>query len=105
MKVQFHWDRAGQARREQLLLGPRLAALGRQPASAASIIPRIGQEVIVDFLEGDPDRPIITGRVYNAPPCRPTALPANANPVAASRATRRRAAAARNELRFEDKKG
>ena len=40
-------------------------------------IPRIGQEVIVDFLEGDPDRPIITGRVYNGDNMPPYALPAN----------------------------
>jgi uncharacterized protein involved in type VI secretion and phage assembly len=41
-------------------------------------IPRIGQEVIVSFLEGDPDRPIITGRVYNAEQTVPYKLPANA---------------------------
>ena len=40
-------------------------------------IPRIGQEVIVDFLEGDPDQPIITGRVYNAEQMPPYELPAN----------------------------
>ena len=41
-------------------------------------VPRIGQEVIVDFLEGDPDQPIITGRVYNAEQMPPWDLPANA---------------------------
>ncbi len=76
VKVQFYWDREGQAGREQLLLGPRLAGAWPARVGASSHIPRIGEEVIVDFLEGDPDRPIITGRVYNAEEMPPYPLPA-----------------------------
>src|SRR5262249_22571591 len=68
-------------------------------------IPRIGQEVIVDFLEGDPDRPIITGRVYNSEQMVPFALPANSSQSGImSRSTKQGAAANFNEFRFEDKK-
>lgn len=63
--------------RKQLLLDARVAGLGRQELGSVQI-PRIGQEVIVSFLEGDPDRPIITGRVYNAEQTVPYELPANA---------------------------
>ncbi len=69
-------------------------------------IPRIGQEVLVDFLEGDPDRPIITGRVYNAQQMPPYALPANQTQSGLkSRSSKGGAASNFNELRFEDKTG
>ena len=67
MKVQFHWDREGQSDEGvQLLLDPRKRGFRPAQGGAGSTLHRIRQEVIVDFLEGDPDRPIITGRVYNA---------------------------------------
>ncbi len=66
-----------QERREELVLGARVAPVGRQELGHASHIPRIGQEVVVDFLEGDPDQPLITGRVYNAEQMPPWELPAN----------------------------
>jgi type VI secretion system secreted protein VgrG len=69
-------------------------------------IPRIGQEVIVEFLEGDPDRPIITGRVYNADQMPPYALPANMTQTGIkTRSTKGGGVANFNEIRFEDKKG
>jgi type VI secretion system secreted protein VgrG len=69
-------------------------------------IPRIGQEVIVDFLEGDPDQPIITGRVYNAEQMPPYALPANMTQSGIkSRSSLGGSPDNFNELRFEDKKG
>jgi type VI secretion system secreted protein VgrG len=69
-------------------------------------IPRIGQEVIVDFLEGDPDRPIITGRVYNAEQMPPYELPANQTQSGIkSRSTKGAGADNFNEIRFEDRKG
>lgn len=74
VKVQFHWDRysAGdQTSSCWIRVSQPWAGKGWGGVS----IPRIGQEVIVDFLEGDPDRPIITGRVYNADQMPPFAMP------------------------------
>ncbi|MBE0758256.1 type VI secretion system Vgr family protein, partial [Escherichia coli] len=69
-------------------------------------IPRIGQEVIVSFLEGDPDRPIITGRVYNAEQTVPYELPANPTQSGTkSRSSKGGTPANFNEIRMEDKKG
>jgi type VI secretion system secreted protein VgrG len=69
-------------------------------------IPRIGQEVLVSFLEGDPDRPIITGRVYNGDEMPPYELPANATQSGIkSRSTKGGSTDNFNEIRFEDKKG
>ncbi|USZ50112.1 type VI secretion system Vgr family protein [Halomonas sp. DN3] len=68
VKVQFHWDRGqpGSGQRDAL---PSCWLRVSEPNAGAGwggvFVPRIGQEVIVDFLEGDPDRPLITGRVYN----------------------------------------
>ncbi len=69
-------------------------------------IPRIGQEVIVDFLEGDPDRPIITGRVYNADQTVPYSLPDNQTQSGLkSRSSKGGSSDNYNEIRIEDKKG
>jgi type VI secretion system secreted protein VgrG len=70
VKVQFHWDREGK-RDEKSSCWIRVSQAWAGELWGAMHIPRIGQEVIVDFIEGDPDRPIITGRVYhgiNKPP-------------------------------------
>ena len=80
VKVQFHWDREGK-RDEKSSCWVRVS----QPWAGAGFggiqIPRIGQEVIVEFLEGDPDRPIITGRVYNAQAMPPYASAGQRQPV------------------------
>src|SRR5262245_36659783 len=69
-------------------------------------IPRIGQEVVIDFLEGDPDQPIITGRVYNADQMPPYDLPASKTQTGIkSRSSPGGGAANFNEIRLEDKKG
>ena len=65
VKVQFHWDRYGK-RNENSSCWIRVSQPWAGKGWGAMSTPRIGQEVIVDFLEGDPDQPIITGRVYNA---------------------------------------
>ncbi|MCZ6691765.1 MAG: type VI secretion system tip protein TssI/VgrG [Planctomycetota bacterium] len=65
VKVQFHWDREG-ARDESSSCWIRIAALNAGTEFGAIHIPRLGTEVVVSFLEGDPDRPIITGSVYNS---------------------------------------
>ncbi len=65
VKVQFHWDRQGK-NNELSSCWVRVAQLAAGRRWGASHWPRIGQEVIVDYLEGDPDQPIIVGVVYNA---------------------------------------
>lgn len=65
VKVQFHWDRVGTSD-ENSSCWIRVAQNWAGGRWGATFIPRIGSEVVVDFLEGDPDRPLITGRVYNA---------------------------------------
>jgi type VI secretion system secreted protein VgrG len=105
VKVQFFWDRKGK-KDENSSCWIRVSEqwAGKNWGFVAN--PRIGQEVIVDFLEGDPDRPLITGRVYNAEQMPPYDLPANMTQSGIkSRSSKGGAAANYNEIRFEDKKG
>ncbi|MDX1654061.1 MAG: type VI secretion system Vgr family protein, partial [Candidatus Competibacteraceae bacterium] len=105
VKVQFHWDRYGKSD-ENSSCWVRVAQVWAGKSWGAIHIPRIGQEVIVEFLEGDPDRPIITGRVYNGDNKPPYGLPANATQSGIlSRSSKGGSGANANELRFEDKKG
>ena len=64
VKVQFHWDRYGKSNADSSCW-IRVSQPWAGGSFGAMAIPRIGHEVIVDFIEADPDRPIITGRVYN----------------------------------------
>jgi type VI secretion system secreted protein VgrG len=75
VKVQFPWDREGK-RDENSSCWIRVSQTHAGKNWGHMDLPRIGEEVIVDFLEGNPDRPIITGRVYNAENMPPFALPA-----------------------------
>jgi type VI secretion system secreted protein VgrG len=105
VKVQFHWDRRGK-KDENSSCWIRVSHPWAGKQWGAVALPRIGQEVIVDFLEGDPDQPIITGRVYNAEQMPPYELPANKTQSGVkSRSSLNGSAANFNELRFEDKKG
>jgi type VI secretion system secreted protein VgrG len=105
VKVQFDWDRLGQ-RDEKSSIWVRVAQVWAGKQWGAIHIPRIGHEVIVAFLDGDPDRPIITGRVYNADNMPPYQLPANGTQSGIkSRSSKGGTAGNFNELRFEDKKG
>ncbi len=74
VKVQFHWDREGN-RDENSSCWLRVSQRHAGKGWGDIDLPRIGEEVIVDFLEGDPDRPIVKGRVYNAEAQTPFALP------------------------------
>ncbi|WP_290650823.1 type VI secretion system Vgr family protein [Aquisalimonas sp.] len=74
VKVQFHWDRYGKAD-ENSSCWVRVSHPWAGKQWGAVAVPRIGQEVIVECLEGDPDRPIITGRVYNGAAMPPFDLP------------------------------
>jgi type VI secretion system secreted protein VgrG len=105
VKVQFHWDRRGKAD-EKSSCWVRVSQLWAGSKWGGIHLPRIGQEVIVDFLEGDPDQPIITGRVYNASHMPPYALPANATQSGIRTHSSKGAGPDNcNEIRFEDKKG
>ena len=74
IKVQFHWDRYGQ-RDENSSCWMRVSQTWAGKGWGSVVIPRIQQEVIVEFLEGDPDQPIVTGCVYNGSNPPPTSLP------------------------------
>lgn len=74
VKVQFFWDREGRWLQNSSCW-VRVSQGWADGGFGSVMLPRIGQEVIVDFLDGDPDRPIITGRVYNADKMPPYALP------------------------------
>ncbi|MGE8411277.1 MAG: type VI secretion system Vgr family protein [Pseudomonas sp.] len=105
VKVHFHWDRHDQSN-ENSSCWIRVSQAWAGKNWGAIQLPRIGQEVIVSFLEGDPDRPIITGRVYNAEQAVPYKLPANATQSGVkSRSSKEGSSANFNEIRMEDKKG
>jgi type VI secretion system secreted protein VgrG len=105
VKVHFHWDRYGQ-KDGQDSCWIRVASSWAGSNFGAIHIPRIGQEVIVDFEHGDPDRPIITGRVYNAKQMPPWDLPANDTQSGIlTRSSPNGTPMNANALRFEDAKG
>ena len=105
VRVQFFWDREGK-RDESSSCFVRVAQIWAGSGWGGMHLPRIGHEVIVDFLEGDPDRPIIVGRVYNADNMPPYELPANQTQSGIkSRSSVGGGPDNFNELRFEDKKG
>jgi type VI secretion system secreted protein VgrG len=105
IKVQFHWDRTGTSD-ENSSCWMRVSQLWAGQQWGAMHIPRVGQEVIVQFLEGDPDRPIVTGRVYNQENMPPYTLPDNKTQSGIkSRSSSGGAPDNFNEIRFEDKKG
>jgi type VI secretion system secreted protein VgrG len=105
VKLQFHWDRLGK-NDENSSCWVRVSHPWAGKEWGAIHIPRIGQEVIVDFLEGDPDKPMITGRVYNGANMPPYKLPANMTQSGVkSRSSKGGSPENFNEIRFEDKKG
>jgi type VI secretion system secreted protein VgrG len=105
VKVQFYWDRQGK-KNETSSCWVRVSQVWAGKNWGWVTIPRIGQEVIVDFLEGDPDRPVITGRIYNADQTPPYTLPANQTQSGIkSRSSKGGEVDNFNEIRFEDLKG
>jgi len=103
VKVQFHWDREG-TNDENSSCWIRVSQVWAGAGWGAMHIPRIGQEVIVDFLEGDPDRPIITGRVYHGTNTPPYSLP-DEKTKSTIKSDSSLGGGGSNEIRFEDKKG
>ncbi|HWE99970.1 MAG TPA: type VI secretion system tip protein TssI/VgrG [Caulobacteraceae bacterium] len=74
VKVQFHWDREGK-NDDHSSCWLRVSDGSADASFGHFVLPRIGQEVIVDYLHGDPDRPIVTGRVYNGSHMQAETLP------------------------------
>ncbi len=103
VKCHFHWDRHDNAD-ENSSCWIRVAQSWAGKKWGALYLPRIGQEVIVDFLEGDPDRPIITGRVYNGANLPPYTLP-DKKTLSTLKSLSSKGGGGFNELRFEDDKG
>jgi type VI secretion system secreted protein VgrG len=103
VKVQFHWDREGK-KDENSSCWIRVSQVWAGAGWGAMCIPRIGQEVIVDFIEGDPDRPIITGRVYHGTNKPPYHLP-DEKTKSTIKSDSSLGGGGFNEIRFEDKKG
>jgi type VI secretion system secreted protein VgrG len=103
VKVQFHWDRDGR-KDENSSCWIRVGQLWAGSGWGAVYIPRIGQEVIVDFLDGDPDRPIVIGAVYHGNNKVPYPLPDEKTKTTIKSETTI-GGGGFNEIRFEDKKG
>jgi len=103
VKVQFFWDREGK-KNENSSCWVRVSHPWAGQGWGSIAIPRIGQEVIVDFLEGDPDRPIITGRVYNAEQMPPFGMPGGAV-VSGVKSNSTKGGGGYNEISLNDTKG
>ncbi|KAF0804031.1 hypothetical protein A6D6_03422 [Alcanivorax xiamenensis] len=105
VRLQFHFDREGQSN-EASSCWVRVASNWAGERFGFMAVPRIGQEVLVQFLDGDPDKPIITGRVYNQANMPPWDLPANKTQTGIlTRSSQGGGYDNANAIRFEDKKG
>jgi len=105
VKVQFDWDREGEFNSKSSCW-IRVAQNWAGNKWGAFFFPRVGQEVLVEFINGDPDQPIISGAIYNADLMPPYALPAKKTQSGIkSHSTKNGGADNFNELRFEDDKG
>jgi type VI secretion system secreted protein VgrG len=104
VRLMFHWDRKSPGNQASSCW-VRVAQAWAGSGFGVVFTPRIGHEVLVDFLEGDPDRPIVTGSVYNSDN-KPPYLPLNASQSGIkTRSTLKGLPDNFNEIRFEDKKG
>jgi type VI secretion system secreted protein VgrG len=102
IKVQFHWDQKGK-NDENSSCWIRVAHGWAGKSWGEMFLPRIGQEVVVTFLEGNPDRPLVTGSVYNAEQTVPYTLPADQT-KSTIKSNVSKGGGGFNEIRFEDKK-
>ena len=103
IKVKFHWDRAP-GRDDNSSCWIRVSQPWGGSGQGGMFIPRVGQEVVVQFLEGDPDRPLIVGRVYNGENPVPHGLPAAKN-ISTIRSASTPGGDGYNEIKFDDSKG
>ena len=104
VKVKFHWDRLAKGD-DTSSCWVRVSSAWAGQGYGGVQIPRVGDEVVVDFINGDPDRPIITGRVYNEASMPPWALPAAATQMGFMSRSKDGSVDNANALRFEDKAG
>ncbi|CAI0986125.1 Uncharacterized protein conserved in bacteria [Serratia rubidaea] len=104
IKVKFHWDR--QAKGDETSSGwVRVSSAWAGQGFGGVQIPRVGDEVVIDFINGDPDRPIVTGRVYNEASMPPWALPAGATMMGFMTRSKDGHSDNSSHLFFEDKAG
>ncbi len=102
VKVKFHWGPSS----AQTSCWARVSHPWASKGFGMVALPRVGDEVVVDFIDGDPDHPLITGRVYNAQSMPPYELPAQKTVTGIrTRSSEGGEASNFNELRFDDKKG
>ncbi|MDR5781886.1 type VI secretion system tip protein TssI/VgrG [Caballeronia sp. LZ065] len=104
VKLSFHWDRSG-VKDQNSSCWVRVSYPWAGGGYGGVNIPRIGSEVIVDFENGDPDRPIVVGRVYNAESMPPWPLPANATQSGMLSRSMKGGVETANGIRMEDKQG
>lgn len=104
IQVTFHWNTSARSGSKPSC-PVRVASSWAGKGWGAQSIPRVGQEVVVSFLEGDPDRPLVIGSVYNADHPPPFALPDNKTQSGVRSRSAGGGAADFNEIRFEDKLG
>lgn len=102
IKVQFHWDREGK-KDENSSCWVRVSQPWAGKSWGTWFLPRVGMEVVVSFLDGDPDRPLVTGAVYNAEQTLPYTLPGEQT-KSTIKSNSSKGGGGSNELRFEDKK-
>ncbi len=103
IKVQFHWDRRGKYD-DKSSCWIRVAQIWAGKKWGAVFLPRIGQEVVVSFMEGDPDQPLVIGSVYNDESMPPYGLPGEMT-KSTIKSYSSKGGGGFNEIRFEDKKG
>ena len=104
VKVQFHWDRYGE-HNDKSSCWVRVAQSGASGGFGSILIPRVGDEVVVVFLDGNPDRPLIMGSLYNSQNMPPWSLPANKTQSGFLTRSIKGKGSNANFFRFEDKTG
>jgi type VI secretion system secreted protein VgrG len=106
VKVKFHWDRRTDAKNDgNMSCWIRVSQNWAGAKWGAMFLPRVGHEVIVNFMDGDPDRPIVTGRVYHGLNLPPYTLPAEKTKSTLKSNSTKAGGGNSNEIRFEDLKG
>ncbi|QKJ85701.1 Type IV secretion protein Rhs [Paramixta manurensis] len=104
IKVKFHWDRLAKGD-DTSSCWVRVSSAWAGQGFGGVQIPRVNDEVVIDFINGDPDRPLVTGRVYNEASMPPWSLPAAATQMGFLSRSKDGTPENANALRFEDRKG